>query len=264
LLNPESGNRLGDLGGYGRLGLGPVQFWRLCGMVAQANAGVAFHFHQLALGDYVRRRLGLICGPPSVVCLQGTFGLARYSLARLLKSKPLDDDDRAVLKDYFFTPGASEPKPLLFQAAEDWQQLVVPCLDEHCQLSWSAFAREDLDLQALPHSHGLNETLVWQWQPGDTPPRRVTAEQAAAGHDAGVATYIAAFQLNAVALIAIAWGAVQQGYDKAREYAALRRQGGAPIQQHAAVRLMLATGGGRAAHRRSVVRSTGLSAGRSR
>jgi len=96
----------------------------------------------------------------------------------------------------------------------------------------------------LPHSHGLNETLVWQWQPGDRPPRRLAAEHAAAGHEAGLATYLAAFQLNALALIAIAWGAVQQGYDKAREYAALRRQGGAPIQQHAAVRLMLARAAG--------------------
>jgi hypothetical protein len=250
LLNPgpETGSGIWeDTGGSGWIRFSSAALRT----VAQASAGVAFHFHQLALGDYVRRRLGLVCGPPSIVCLQGTFGLARYSLARLLKSKPLDEDDRAVLKDYFFTPSASEPKPLLFQAAEDWQQLLVPCLEEHCQLSWSAFARADLDLQALPHSHGLNEMLVQLWQPGDTPPRRVPVEHDPAGHDAALATYMAAFQLNALALIAIAWGAVQQGYDKAREYAALRRQGGAAIQQHAAVRLMLARAAG-------VLRTVGL------
>ena len=203
--------------------------------IAQADAGVAFHFHQLALGDFVRRRLGWGCGPPSVACLQGSYGLARCSLARLLKSQPLDADDQAVLRDYFFAPGVSEPRPLLFQAGEGWQQLLVPCLDQRCQLRWSAFAREDLDLEALPHSHGLNETLAWQWQPADAAPRHV-----ADGHDAAVAAYAAAFHVNALALISIGCGAVQQAYAKARGYAVLRRQGGVPIRQHAAVRLMLA------------------------
>jgi hypothetical protein len=239
LLNPgpEAGSGIWeDTGGSGwvRFSSGALR------MIAQASAGVAFHFHQRALGDYVRRQLGWDGGPPSVVCLQGSFGLARYSLARLLKSKPLTAKDRAMLQDYFFTPGASAPKPLLFHAAEDWQQLLVPCLDERCQLSWSAFAREDLNLQALSSSHGLNETLVWHWQPGETPPRQVPAKRDAGEHDAAVAAYAAAFQLDAQALIAIGCGAVQHGYDKAREYTALRRQGGAPIHQHAAVRLMLA------------------------
>ena len=203
--------------------------------IAQSNAGVAFHFHQLALGAYVLRRLGLDGGPPSVVCLQGSFGLARYSLARLLKRRPLDADDRTRLQDYFVTRGVSEPKPLLFQAADDWRQLLVPGWDEQQRFCWSVFAREDLQPVPLPHSHGLNETLTWQWQPAESPPQPVSAAA-----EAALAVYAAAFQLNAQGLVAIAWGAVRQGFEKAREYAALRRQGGAPIHHHAAVRQMLA------------------------
>jgi hypothetical protein len=203
--------------------------------IAQANAGVAFHFHQMALGGYVSRRLGVGGGLQSVVCLQGCFGLARCSLARLLKSRPLEADDRAMLQDYFVTRGVSEPKPLLFQAADDWRQLLVPGWDEQQRFCWSVFAREDLQPVPLPHSHGLNETLTWQWQPAESPPRQVSADA-----EAALAVYAAAFQLNAQALVAIAWGAAQQGFEKAKEYAALRRQGGTPIHHHAAVRQMLA------------------------
>jgi alkylation response protein AidB-like acyl-CoA dehydrogenase len=202
--------------------------------IARTNAGVAFHFHQLALGAYVRRRLAVDGSERSVVCLQGRFGLARCSLARLLKGRPLDADDRALLQDYFVAPGVADPQPLLFQAADDWQQLLVPCLDQELRLSWAVLARRDLQLTSLPQSHGLNETLTWQWQPTGPP------AQGAGSGERALTVYAEAFQLNAQALVAIACGAVRQGYEKAQEYAVLRRQGGVPIRQHAAVRQMLA------------------------
>ena len=144
--------------------------------IAQTNAGVAFHFHQLALGAYLRRRLALGVAVPSVVCVQGSFGLARCSLARLLKRRPLDADDRRRLQDYFVTSTAADPKPLLFQAAGGWQQLLVPCLDGDLRFGWAALARQDLRLATLPHSHGLNETHTWRWQPAGLPKQIVAAE----------------------------------------------------------------------------------------
>ncbi|NLF68385.1 MAG: hypothetical protein GX575_04940 [Candidatus Anammoximicrobium sp.] len=203
--------------------------------IARSNAGVAFHFHQLALGAYVRRRLGLDVGEPSVVCLQGRFGLARCSLARLLKRQPLDADDLALLQDFFLAAEVAEPKPWLFQAGDDWRQLLVPCLDREGRLGWSVLARQDLPLTPLLHSHGLDETVTWQWQPTESMSRLIPAAA-----ERALAVYAEAFQLNAQALVAIACGAVRRGYERAREYAALRRQGGAPIGRHAAVRQMLA------------------------
>ena len=49
--------------------------------VAQVCAGVAYHFHQLAMGNYLRRCLGKGCGEQTIVCVQGAYGLARHSLA---------------------------------------------------------------------------------------------------------------------------------------------------------------------------------------
>ena len=158
LLNPGKETGAGiweDTGGSGWVRFSSAALRQ----IAQTNAGVAFHFHQLALGGYVCRRLGLDCGLRSVACLQGCFGLARCSLARLLKPKPLEDEDRAMLHDYFVTRGVPEPKPLLFQAADDWQQLLVPGWDEQQRFCWSVFGRENLRVVPLPHSHGLNETL---------------------------------------------------------------------------------------------------------
>jgi len=220
-----------DTGGVGWLKFSSAALRR----IAQSNAGVAFHFHQLALGAYVRRRLGLDAREPTIVCLQGSFGLARCSLARLLRRRPLDVDDRALLQDYFVAPGVADPKPLLFQAADDWQRLLVPCLDQEWRLGWATFARADLQLSPLPHSHGLNETVAWQWQPTPATDRLVVADA-----DQALAVYAEALQLNAQSLVAIACGAVRRGYERAREYAALRRQGGVLIGQHAALRQMLA------------------------
>ena len=202
--------------------------------VGRMNAGIAFHFHQLALGRYVCQSLQIEGDLQSIVCLQGAYGLARFSLARLLKGDKLSDLDQRLLRDYFVTLGAGKNFPLLFQADTGWQRLLVPCWDDRQQFGWAVYDREDLQVVSLAHSHGLNESLTWQWQAGDQPP-----QQWIAGEKEGLALYGSAFNANAQALIAIALGTLQLGYERAAEYAAQRKQGGQPINQHAAVRQML-------------------------
>jgi len=234
LLNPSAEAGAGiweDSGGSGwtRFSSGALRY------LARANAGVAFHFHQLALGHYACRRLGVDAGRRTIVCLQGVYGLARCSLARLLKPKSLADEDCVLLQDYFVSWQAPERQPLLFQAAEDWEQLIVPSWDPTLRFCWSLVARDDAAVVPLPHSHGLNETQTWQWQPAEAPTRQLAADPAAA-----LDVYADAFFLNAQALVAIACGTAQQGFEKAQAYAALRRQGGRLIQHHPAVRQMAA------------------------
>ncbi|MBN1851514.1 MAG: acyl-CoA/acyl-ACP dehydrogenase, partial [Pirellulales bacterium] len=203
--------------------------------VARTNAGIAFHFHQLALGRYVRRCMGFDTDPPSVVCVQGTYGLARLSLARLIQNSRMTDEDQALLRDYFvWIDSAGNTHPILFQAAEDWRQLLVPCFTEDRILGWAAFAREDLDVNLLPNSHGLDETSTWIWQPRHDIPKETKTQETA------LPCYAKVLNIHAQALMAIGVGAVHQAYEKAAEYAALRKQGGKPIRDHAAVRLMLA------------------------
>lgn len=219
--------------------------------IAEDNAGVAFHFHQLALGDWLRRRLQMDVqggGSPTIACLQGTLGLARHSLPRLLRGRPLGEDDVAMLRDYFVGfdhEAEGDSRPLLFQAADDWQQLLVPQFSESQSLRFSLFERADLKLAdgadsgftRLEQSHGLDETSTWQWLPDDTQPR-----QTFDNHDLNTAAYTEALRLNALALVAIGLGAFQRGYAKAKDYAAIRVQGGKTIDQHAAVQKMLANG----------------------
>ena len=204
--------------------------------IGHTNAGIAFHFHQLALGRYASCCLGIDGDQQSVVCVQGAYGLARCSLARLLKRTRLGEEDWNLLQDYFVTLGRREENlPQLFQAGDRWGLLLVPCLNECREFGWAAFAREDLKAAPVPHSHGLDEIFTWQWQPRDESPRHWIA-----GPDKGLALYGKVLNLTAQALVAIALGALTSGYEKAAEYAVLRKQGGKPINQHAAVRQMLA------------------------
>ena len=200
--------------------------------LAAVDAGVAFHFHQLALGGLLSRELQLDCQVPTTVCLQGSFGLGRTSLARLLLGKPLSDDDRAILADYF-APRACVP--LLVQAADTWQRLLVPCLDEEHGLTWRGFDRAGLELEELPHSHGLDSTRTWEWffDSAGGSAQIVLADPSARQ------SYQRLLQINAQALLAIALGAVQSGHSRAVEYAGVRRQGGCLIQEHPAVQQML-------------------------
>jgi alkylation response protein AidB-like acyl-CoA dehydrogenase len=207
------------------------------GTIARASAGVAFHFHQLALGAYVGRCLGLDSGPKTIACLQGDYGLARYSLARLLRGRDLAEEDRATLYGYFVAlDQARERRPLLFQAAGDWQRLAVPCLDEQGRFVWAACQRDSLHVEAVPHSHGLDETQTWRVQLNSEAPCKSAIDS-----DRSLSLYSNALQINAQAVLAIALGAVRQGYDKATEYAAMRVQGGRPIDQHVTVQKMLAS-----------------------
>ncbi len=226
--------------------------------VARENAGVAFHFHQQSLGEFVARALGLESTETTpvgttIVALQGRYGLSAASLARLLKNRQLNEQDRKQLAEHFLlvetnvdTNIADSESVLqfLFQAAGDWQRLIVPCFDAASSsgdadaLQWAVFNRSDLQVEELPHSHGLNETNAWRLLSCDTSPLPVVDIEAATA----TRIYREAMQLGALALVAIGLGALEQAYDKATEYAAIRVQGGKAIDQHAAVQQMLARG----------------------
>ncbi len=205
--------------------------------IARVNAGVAFHFHQLALGSFLKRRLEIDDSGPAVVCVQGCYGLARQSLARLLRGRQLDEDDIQLLRSYFVSVEAGaddDAGPLLFQAADGWQQVLAPTFHPAQGFAWTLFGRDDASATPIPHSHGLNETLTWQWQPKcDRAPATVVTG------DHCLKSYADVMNINSQALVAIGLGALQHGYEKAAEYAAVRWQAGKPLIRHAAVQRML-------------------------
>lgn len=205
--------------------------------IARVNAGVAFHFHQLAMGSFLKRRLEIDDSEPAVVCVQGRYGLARQSLARLLRGRQLNEEDVQLLRSYFISlenDEAEGTEPLLFQAADDWRQVLAPTLDQAREFAWTLFDRDDASATPVAHSHGLNETLTWKWRPqhGRGPSTVLTGDHCRQA-------YADAVNINAQALVAIGLGALQQGYEKAAEYAAVRWQAGKPLKRHPAVQRML-------------------------
>jgi len=208
-------------------------------VLGEVNAGVAFHFHQLALGGWLLCQVSPASAGRSVACVQGTYGLGRHVLARFLKGAPLSDSDAALVAEYF---GTGQGGPLLLQVGDDWEQVLAPAFDPvQQQLSWELYARDGLTVESIPNSHGLNETLTWQWSrgSGETPVQRADLEPKAARM-----ILAEAMGFNALAAMAIGLGSVKGAHTKAREYAGLRVQGGGVIANHPAVQLMLGTTAG--------------------
>src|SRR3989442_1704669 len=80
--------------------------------IARKNAGTAFHLHQLALGKLLASCLNFKTRGESIACVQGTYGLARYALARFLRGIVLDAHESALLADYFAC-GSEQSLPLI-------------------------------------------------------------------------------------------------------------------------------------------------------
>ena len=192
--------------------------------IARANAAVALAIHQRALARVVARRGGLgAAASPAVIAIEGSLGLGRTSLARLLAGAELDDDDRAVLSAVY-APGAERVLVLDPGAAA----LVTPAFDGRA-MRWQRHARASLAISAEPHAHGLDELSL----------ARVRATSPEAGALAPAGTLAEALAAQMLALVAIATGSVERACEIARRFAAQRRQGGQPIDRHPAVAALL-------------------------
>lgn len=217
-------------------------------LIAAEDASLAYHFHQRGLACFLGHQFDVESERfTTAICLQGRFGLARHSLARLLQQKSLTDDDIAVLQDYFVAPVAvgdegnsragRDKCPLLFTAAEDWRRLLATCFDAAGRsLQWIAFSRDRLtDVEPLPASHGLDGTPTWQWHPSDEKPLIVHPNA-----ERSLSLYSQSLHREALALVAIGLGTLDRADAMAREYAATRIQGGKKIEEHPAVQRLLA------------------------
>lgn len=194
-------------------------------LLGHVNGGVALHLHRLALATRLRARLGLPGSSTAVaVSLQGHYGLGRQALPRLLAGRPLDGQDGALLADYF-----DLGRHARVVIGGPWNALIVAGFDG-THIVWHEVARDQCAVVPQPHSHGFDEL--------ETSTVRCTAVAVPAGV-AGTATYVEAFYLDCLGLMAIAAGLVDRGLALARAYAGQRRQGGALIDSFPAVQQML-------------------------
>ena len=202
--------------------------------LAEVNAGVAWHFHQLAFSRYLALRLGLgdvLAQGAGLAVIQGFYGLARTALPRYLLGADLTGEDRELLADYFIPqhPGVR----IVFHAVDNWQWMLSPIFTGG-QIAWRFLSRDEIDLEHHPHSHGLDEIPTASWKPDNDPNPSIQIDAVTSRQ-----VYGEALQVNALALMAVTLGAVKHGHQLAQDYAAIRYQGGDIINRHPAMQQML-------------------------
>ena len=206
--------------------------WRALAEMAKVSAGVAFHFHRRALGQRIVRSLSLPGEGAVALSLQGSYGLGRDALPRLLAGMQPTNSDIAFLRDWL---APSPPTTRLLHCGVDWDWVVTPLLVASGGLVWRAFARDAIEATRQEHAHGLDGATVWSWRPVG----QGVGPEVEVGGETSRQLYAEALADDALGLVAVALGAVEKSISQAMEYAHARRQGGDQIVTHAAVRDLL-------------------------
>lgn len=194
------------------------------GRLAAGSPALAWHLHSLALGRLAQQMTGLPLWQDAVFSLDGTAGIGRSGLGRLLAARPLHGRDREMLADTF---GARARSALV---APQVTRLVAPgWRQDGMHLVQYDLARTDGERDPWPHGLEGCESVVWQPAGADGVSALLLPGQ--------LATLVVAQQL---AQVALARGAIVPAAQKAHDYAALRVQGGHTIEQHDSVALLLA------------------------
>lgn len=194
--------------------------------IAARNVAIAWSIHTRSLARALCRALGLGALPITEALPFAHHGLGRDAWARWIASARPHDDDRALLDD------AYDPRrPRLSCGLGPVAPLIA--IHRHDSIQWATGAAT---LEELPRAHGLDElrsrfvalggaTSVTALAPGRA--REIHADAIAA---------------SSHALTAIARGALSSAGAIARAHAKQRRQGGALIERHDAVALLLSRG----------------------
>lgn len=214
--------------------------------IAYVNPALAYQLHQFSLAYYVIRELKALKVIPEsletltkpALSVQGHFGLGRYALARYLLGRA-DAEDDALLQDYF---GTGHSSYATLHADKHWTHLLSPVMrpsstGEQNIIQFALFSRAQLKVHSKEHSHGLNELDSYCWHASDHSQALSISTLTALQSQL---LYSKVLQLQWLGLSNIAAGTLRHGYYLANDYAAQRIQGGKTINQHAAVRRLLA------------------------
>ena len=211
-------------------------------VLASHNAGLAYLFHHQSLSYFLFKQLGFTFKSEDipVISLQGHFGLARHSLARFLVGNA-SKEDCEILLDYFHP---EHDQPFVIHSRHDWSHLLMPSFeikqDKQGQsngvIHFCVWSRKDLDVEVLEHGHGLNEVSVFRCKKINTLPVR---SPVVLSEEKRRELYAAALQMQWMGLVSIANGLIEKALMQAKEYAAMRVQGGKTIEHHPAIQQML-------------------------
>ncbi|MEW9900117.1 acyl-CoA dehydrogenase family protein [Chitinivorax sp. PXF-14] len=210
-----------------RFNLGALQ------QIAAACPGVALAWHRQALARHVAVQLGLAIGEQDLRTLTlmptGHYGLARTSLARWLAGAGLTAEDGALLSDWL---DRSNHPPVLCAPA-DWSGLIWPVWRAG-RIAWHYAARTALAVNIGKPQHGFDELAGFEVSLPGVAGETVELEPARSRQ-----LYAQVLKMELLGLLAIGAGALDRGQALARDYVAIRRQGGKLIAEHPAVQQML-------------------------
>ncbi|MBA5639862.1 hypothetical protein H3H37_22645 [Duganella sp. LX20W] len=201
-------------------------------LVARANAGVAFAWHRGALARATATLPGALPSGESVLdtamVTTGHLGLARAELARFLRPQG-PRADGALLSDWL---DRRQHATTVITTAS-WQQLVWPVWHGDT-IRWQCAARQQLHVEPCRAQHGLDELAAFHvCLASDAAPTLLPE------HGDARLAYERVLKLDMLGLMAIGAGALRHAWDLAAGYAAIRKQGGKVIGEHAAVQIML-------------------------
>jgi hypothetical protein len=207
--------------------------------LARGNAALALACHRRALRHWLLDELGFRQGGALPVdesrlalLTHGHYGLARGSLGQWLSGRSvLSRDDDALLADWL----DRESNGSMLCAEPGWQGVLWPVWSQQT-LQWALEPAANLQLQASAAPHGLNElTLCTVRHPGRQPPALLSALDPLQSRT----LYARLLKMEFLGAMAMGLGVLLRGRELAQDYAAIRRQGGAVIERHAAVQQML-------------------------
>ena len=203
--------------------------------LACGNAALALACHRRALLSWLLAELGFVsdgAAPAIALHTLGHHGLARGSLGNWLGGESrLSGGDEAMLADWL----DREDHSCQLWAESSWQRVLWPVWSEGA-IQWALVAAADLRVQASAAPHGLNELSLSTVQlRGRQPPLLQSALELQASRR----LYGRVLKMELLGAMAMGLGVLQRGRELARDFAAIRRQGGRVIDQHPAVQQML-------------------------
>lgn len=203
-------------------GQSPVFSLAALQVLAARHPALAWHLHSLAMGGLALQLAGMEEVDAVLVC-DGRVGLGRSAFGRLLAERPLCGPDRELLADVY----GDGPRLALLAPS------VATVVAWHWRQGRLELRRHELlrgGIAPDAHPHGLEGCVTMAWK---ADPEALSSPLL----PGVVAQLLAAQQL---AQIALARGALVPAVRLAREYSALRVQGGRRIAQHDSVAVLLA------------------------
>lgn len=195
--------------------------------LAHSCSALALLVHRHALAQHILRSAELNDTAAPALIITGHYGLARLSLGRYLAAKSITHEDQAMLGDWL-----SPERERLLLATDEPDYLLWPIWEKD-SIQWQLVHQNQLTLYPQ-RSHGLDELNAFSVKKAGRAQANTNLSAEAARQ-----LYAQVFKADLLGLCAIATGALSRTATLGQDYAALRRQGGHTINQHAAVQCML-------------------------